>query len=274
MPVSVLVNGSPAASVSVLDRGFAFGDGVFRTVRVARGRPLNWKHHYRRLVADCATLRLAAPDESTLRRELEEVAPAEAAAKIIVTRGPATRGYRIPAAAKPTRVVAAFAFEPYAAAFAEDGVVVRRCELVSADQPRLAGAKTLNRLENVLARSEWQDAAVAEGLIADARGCVVGGTVTNVFVVKDDRIATPDLSRCGVVGAQRERVRERLEAAGSACSVRDIAFEELEVADEVFLTNSLAGIWPVRELGRGHWTPGPWTRGVQAMIAEDDARNG
>jgi hypothetical protein len=93
---------------------------------------------------------------------------------------------------------------------------------VLSEQPRLAGAKTLNRLENVLARSEWDDAAIAEGLLADAAAAVIEGTMSNLFVGARRRVVTPDLSRCGVVGAQRERVRELLAGAASAVEVADL----------------------------------------------------
>lgn len=151
-------------------------------------------------------------------------------------------------------------------------MTLRRCDLVLSEQPRLAGAKTLNRLENVLARSEWDDPAIGEGLLADARGRIVEGTMSNVFVVRHGQVFTPDLSRCGVVGAQRERVREQLAAAAVECIVRDITWPELLQAEELFLTNSLMGARPVTRLEGRSWPAGPMTRRVQSMIEIDDAR--
>lgn len=125
----------------------------------------------------------------------------------------------------------------------------------------------------MLARSEWSDPTIAEGLLADAQGRVVEGTMSNLFVIRQGVASTPDLSRCGVVGAQRERVRELLQlAAGIECRVRDLAWQDVEDADEVFLTNSLIGAWPVASFGERRWKPGPVTRRVQQLIAEDDAR--
>lgn len=265
-PTAVLVDGVFSATVSALDRGLAFGDGVFRTLAVRGGRPLNWAWHARRLAADCAALRLEAPPEATLLDELRRVAPGDASAKIIVTRGVGTRGYAI-APGKATRVVAAFPPPSHPPEAARDGVRVRRCALVLSEQPRLAGVKTLNRLENVLARGEWQDPEILEGLLGDAHGHVVEAVACNVFVVRDGALATPRLDRCGVVGAQRERVRELLPVAE-----RDITWDELARADEVFLTNSLVGAWPVRAFEGREWAVGPATRRVQALIAECDAR--
>ena len=233
------------------------------------GRPLNWRWHIARLRADCATLALPAPAEALLLEELARAAPGDAVAKVIVTRGSAGRGYAMPAHAVPRRIVMAFAPPAYPPEHARDGVTVHRCSLVLSQQPRLAGAKTLNRLENVLARTEWRDAAIAEGLLGDADARVVEGTMSNLFVVRAGRVRTPALGRCGVVGAQRERVRELL---GGRCEEGDISWSELEEADEAFLTNSLIGAWPVARMGTRHWAPGPVTREVQARLGEQDAR--
>jgi 4-amino-4-deoxychorismate lyase len=235
------------------------------------GIPLNWKHHFLRLRADCDLLALVLPEERDLLAEVARVAPEEATVKIIVTRGAGGRGYA-PVRHPPTRVVAAFAPPNFPESLRREGVRVRRCALVLSEQPRTAGAKTLNRLENVLARGEWTDAEVREGLLGDAAGRVIEGTMSNVFLVKDGRAATPALSRCGVVGAQRERVRELLAAEGIECTERDIAFEEVVAADEVFLTGSLIGAWPVSAFGERSWTPGPVTRRVQRLIEQDDAQ--
>jgi 4-amino-4-deoxychorismate lyase len=241
-------------------------------MHVRNAHPLNWRWHWRRLQADCATLALSPPDESTLLAEIASASPAEGTVKVMLTRGRAGRGYTIPATSTPTRIVAAFPAPSWPASHATHGVAVRRCELVLSEQPRLAGAKTLNRLENVLARSEWHDAAIAEGLLGDASGHVIEGTMSNVFVVAGGRLATPALDRCGVIGAQRERIRELASRAGIACAERPIAWNELVDADEVFLANSLIRIWPVARYERREWAAGPVTRRLQSLLDEDDAR--
>lgn len=270
---AVLVDGVAGDRVPATDRGLAFGDGVFRTLSIRAGRPLNWRWQYLRLAADCSQLGLDVPDKGLLASELAQVAPADATAKIVITRGTATRGYAISAGTRPSRIVMAFDPSAHHAGRAASGVAARRCSLVLSEQPRLAGAKTLNRLDNVLARSEWDDPAVAEGLLADARGNVIGGTMSNLFAVKGGRVATPELSRCGVIGAQRERVRELMAAEGIDCAVRDLPWEHLMDADEIFLTNSLIGAWPVTTLESRRWSVGPVTRRVQAMLENADARD-
>jgi 4-amino-4-deoxychorismate lyase len=267
----ILVDGVATDTVSALDRGLALGDGVFRTLRVRAGRPLNWRWHWTRLVADCARLRLPLPDEATLRSEVARVASHEAVVKAIITRGAAGRGYAMPADARATRIVSAHPVPPHPAEWTTAGVRVRRCHLVLAQQPRLAGAKTLNRLENVLARSEWDDPAIAEGLVADAEGRVIEGTASNLFIAAGGRVFTPDLARCGVIGAQRERVRELLGAERVHCEERDLRWTDVLAATEIFLTNSVIGVWPVRQVDERQYAPGPIAARLRELVERDDA---
>ncbi len=269
-----LVNGWPAHAVDAGDRGLMYGDGVFRTMRVRAGRPCNWACHLRLLHEDCRRLGLEEPPGEVLLAEIARLAPGEAVAKVIVTRGASGRGYGIPEGATPTRIVAAYPPAPDDPRAREEGVRVRRCELALGIQPRLAGVKSLNRLESVLARAEWTDPQVREGLLLDAGGRLVEGTMSNVFLVADGRVVTPALTRCGVRGSQRVRVLALARSAGLACEERDVAPDELERAQEVFLANSLIGIWPVADLDGHRWAPGPVTGRLQALVESDDAREG
>jgi 4-amino-4-deoxychorismate lyase len=142
---------------------------------------------------------------------------------------------------------------------------------VLGEQPRLAGVKSLNRLENVLARAEWRDPGIREGLLADSGGWLVEGTMSNVFLTVGARLVTPAITRCGVSGAQRERILDLANREGIACEVRDVAFAELRGAGEVFLANSLIGVWPVVALDDRHWKPGPVARRMQERIGDEDA---
>jgi 4-amino-4-deoxychorismate lyase len=268
---SYLVNGWPAQSVDAADRGFMYGDGVFRTLVVRGGRPLNWSIQFRLLAHDCGRIGLPAPDEGILRGEVARVAPGDAVVKAIVTRGASGRGYAYPTEIAPSRIVAAYPLADAQTDAREEGVRVRRCRMALAIQPALAGVKSLNRLESVLARAEWRDPGIREGLLADTEGRLVEGTMSNVFLVRGGVLVTPSLSRCGVNGAQRERVLELARAAGIPCEVRDTTFEELDGADEVFLTNSVIGIWPVVALGERRWSAGALTRRLQRLVEEADA---
>lgn len=235
------------------------------------GNPLNWRWHWARLAADCDKLKLPAPEEQLLRAEIARVAPGDAVVKATITRGQAGRGYAAPTEVRTTRIVSAHPLPDHPAEWRAAGVRVRRCHLVLSQQPRLAGMKTLNRLENVLARSEWDDPGIAEGLIADAEGRVIEGTMSNVFIAAGGRVFTPDLARCGVVGAQRERVRELLRHERVHCEERDLRWTDVLAAEEIFLTNSLIDVWAVRQVDERTYAPGPLAARLRELIEADDA---
>lgn len=268
---STLVDGQPAAGVSPADRGLLYGDGVFRTLRIRAGRPLNWAIHYRLLCDDCAALALPPPAEAVLLGELQQLGAGDAIARVAVTRGLGQRGYGFSEPVVPTRVVAVYPDVPVDSKAQREGVRVRRCALVLSEQRRLAGVKSLNRLENVLARAEWRDPGIREGLLLDRASRVIEATASNLFAVFGGRLVTPDLSRCGVRGAQRERILALARAAGLEAKVADIPFSILMGADEAFLANSVIGIWPVTACETRKWRPGPVTRALQRLIEQDDA---
>jgi 4-amino-4-deoxychorismate lyase len=269
----MLVNGVEDSKLSAADRGLAYGDGVFRTLAARGGVPRHWSRHYAKLAADCAAIALACPGEPLLRQEIERVCAAagECALKIVVTRGAGPRGYRYPSRVEPTRIVSSAPLPDYPASYGEEGVRVRRCRLRLAGQPALAGVKHLNRLENVLARAEWDDPQIVEGLLCDERDHVIGGTMTNVFIATRGVLATPKLERCGVAGVTRERVLDAAQRHGTACRVADLPWDEVLAADEVILVNSLAGAWPVREIEGRTRAVGPLARMLQTWIGSDDA---
>lgn len=252
----ILVNGETRGEVSALDRGLAYGDGVFRTLRARAGMAQLWTEHVGKLRHDCARLGIECPAEATLRAEVARVLALEpdCVVKITVTRGVGGRGYAPLQDAAPTRIVASFPLPPARPDFAAEGVRVRWCETRLALQPRLAGVKHLNRLENVLARAEWDDPDIAEGLMCDESGQVVEGTMTNLFVLEDRSLLTPPLDRCGVAGVQRERLLELAQRRGIACAIEPISRERLLAARQVYLVNSLVGLWWVARLDARSWT--------------------
>jgi 4-amino-4-deoxychorismate lyase len=133
----------------------------------------------------------------------------------------------------------------------------------------LAGIKHLNRLENVLAASEWQDREVPEGLLSDLSGFVVSGTRSNLFMLRGNILYTPNLSRCGVSGVQRDRVMDWARQHGITCNVVEIRMEELLGADEIFLVNSVFGLWPVREVAGYRRTTHPLSWKIQEWLSDE-----
>jgi 4-amino-4-deoxychorismate lyase len=268
----MIVNGAEADTIPAADRGVAYGDGVFRTLRVQNGTPQHWQRQYAKLEADCRALGLACPSAQTLRADLAmlENSGSGWAVKIIITRGSAARGYRIPASPQITRIVQSSALPQYPGEYAASGVKVHACRLRLGTQRALAGIKHCNRLEQVLARAEWGDDSIAEGLLCDGEGFVIGGTMTNVFISEGSRLVTPDLSSSGVAGVTRDRVMDAARRSGSACSVERVHHDRVLAADEVMLVNSLAGMWRVREYNGRIWKPGPVATQVKRWLDEEE----
>jgi 4-amino-4-deoxychorismate lyase len=258
------VNGVPAESVSVRDRGLAYGDGLFETISIRQGRPRLLDRHLQRLHLGCQRLQIAL-DMDLLRMEISGFAlqVGQGVAKLIITRGDGVRGYTLPPQQQTLRVLMSSSLPDYPAANAEQGVKLFPCVTRLAEQPLLAGIKHLNRLEQVLARAEWQGAEYAEGLMRDQSGRVIEGVFSNLFMVSSGQLLTPGLQRCGVAGVMREEIMERAKGLGIHCEVRDINHAELLSADEIYLCNSLYGIWPVRELDGRLWAVGELTRLLQ-----------
>ena len=269
----MLVNGKPGNTISIRDRGLLYGDGVFRTLRTAQGKALHWPLHYLKLQRDCTALGISCPDEALLRAELDQVLAQhpDGVVKLIVTRGEGARGYMPSADALPTRIWDFSPLPDYPPEWATQGIKARICSLRLSAQPRLAGIKHLNRMENVLAAAEWNNPEIAEGLLLDADGNVIEGTRSNLFMVSQGNLITPDLSRCGVAGIQRERVMAWAQQHGVTLQVRDVGLEEALHADELFVVNSIIGLWPVRELGQRHWTHFPVTAQIRHGLDQQDA---
>ncbi|MDY7565907.1 aminodeoxychorismate lyase [Pseudomonas sp. RTC3] len=260
------INGRPAETLPVTDRGLAYGDGLFETIAVKAGRPLLFERHLQRLATGCSRLAIAA-DQSLIRSELLAFAAqlGEGVMKLILTRGDSLRGYAPAPMAEPRRILQGGAAPAYPAAHAEQGICLFECLTRLSEQPLLAGLKHLNRLEQVLARSEWQDSAYAEGLMCDTSGRIIDGVYSNVFLIKEGVLLTADLSRCGVAGVMRAELLAQARTLGIGTEERDIQWLDLEQADEVFLSNSVYGVWPVRGVARLNWPVGPLTRKLQGI---------
>ncbi|MEW6446378.1 MAG: aminodeoxychorismate lyase [Pseudomonadota bacterium] len=250
-------------SVPLGDRGLHYGDGLFETMAVVDGTIRLFERHLARLELGAARLMLPQAPMRVLRDELAEVASGlgEGVLKLIMTRGSGGRGYALPESPQPSLIVLRYpGAVPPVAGMEEGGVRVRLCETRLARQPRLAGIKHLNRLEYVLARAEWSDPTVAEGLLLDSEGWLVEGVVSNVFFVRAGCLCTPLLDQCGVDGVMRQHVMTRAAALGVDVMEVRPCLRELLDADEVFITNSLHGIRAVTQLdGQRAWTAGPLT---------------
>lgn len=273
--MSMLINGQLSNSVEADDRGLAYGDGLFETIEICQGRFVFWQHHIKRLVGGCRRLSIPEPDPIQLHDEASQLLEpkSDGVLKIIISRGSGGRGYRIPDRPCPTRVISLHPKPDYPAEHQNRGVSLGVCAARLAINPQLAGLKHLNRLEQVLARTELNESKHHEGLMLDYEGHPVEGIMSNLFWVSKGELFTPDLSFCGIAGVIRSIIINLAQKNGIPCNVGRFTMEQLLLADEIFMTNSLIGIWPVRRLNRQPFLPGILTPKMINLLNDERKRN-
>jgi 4-amino-4-deoxychorismate lyase len=241
-----LVNGVEGASISADDRGLQYGDGLFETMAAANGKVLRLDRHLARLAEGCHRLGMPTPSSDQIESDCVRVLEGLGAAvvKLVVTRGPGPRSYVPPAHPTLTRIVVSTA-QQVSETEAARPLTVRICETRLGRNPRLAGIKHTNRLEQVLAGAELREPQVDEGLMRSTDDRLVCATAANLFMVRNGRLLTPQISDCGVSGVMRETVLRAAAQLGLEVEVGDFTLADLERADEFFLTNAVRGIRPV-----------------------------
>ncbi|GAA5010614.1 aminodeoxychorismate lyase [Lysobacter lycopersici] len=232
------------------DRGIAYGDGLFETLRVHRGEVPWWREHWSRLRLGAERLGIPLPDEAPVREEAESLFAdgGDGVLKLLVTRGAGERGYAPPANPVPTWIVSRHAVP----ATPDRGLCLHVCATRVASQPALAGIKHCNRLEQVLARAEAERAGADEGLMLDSAGNAIGATTANLFTLIEGRWVAPAIVDCGIAGVCRAKLLPALDA-----DERMLSPAEVEAADAVFLCNAVRGILPVARLGAREWPSHP-----------------
>ncbi len=268
----VWVDGKETNLVPAEDRGLAFGDGLFETMGFHGDRVPLLERHLQRLEDGARRLRIALdPDQvrDEILRFLAGAGSDDGVIKLIVTRGDGGRGYRAEQGIAARRILLQRPRGAHPDAWWSEGVTIRHCETRLGSNRALAGMKHLNRLEQVMARMEWDDPQIAEGLMSDQKGRIVEGISTNLFLVSGGRLLTPVIDQCGVAGVMRAHILQVV-APQLALHSEEIQCERalLAAAQEVFLCNAVVGVWPVRQLGTTRWPLGPVTRKVQAHVAQ------
>jgi 4-amino-4-deoxychorismate lyase len=262
-----LLNGVALDQPLAASRGLHYGDGVFRTLLKFDGQLVDFKLQILKLEHDARALGLDPPAAGLLRQEAEALSAGAAAAvlKILLLRAGTGRGYA-PRGAATDRLLLRYPLPQYPASHWREGIRAFRCGLRLGRQPVLAGIKHLNRLEQVLATRDWPE-DMDEGVLCDERGAPICGTRSNLFWVEGGVLHTPALDGCGVAGMMRDKVLAAAAALALTVRIETRPWTKLIDADEAFVSNSLIGLWPLRELEQRRWpAPGPVTARLAAAL--------
>lgn len=262
--MTTIINGSLIDSVSVRDRGLQYGDGFFTTMLVTGDQLLNWPGHWRRVQHAAHRLQFPAIDEQALFTQVKQAVAvfnytkstieSNKVVKIIFTRGIGGIGYQMPEMPQISTILQVMPApihierEPqtHLPIFSQpQAIELGVCKTLSGIQPQLAGLKHLNRLENVLARSEITAKSLAEGVMLNAYQQVIGGTQSNLFLIKGNNLITPLLTDSGVEGTTRYQLSHLAEGLDLIWQESTLVLADLLQADELFLANAVRGIMPV-----------------------------
>ncbi len=251
MPSGILPHAqglTPNGDVPVTDRGLAYGDGLFETIAVVDSKPKLLAAHLARLQRGAERLVITGLDFNAIETAVGAASAAfssHGAVKLMVTRGDGPRGYTPPVAQNPRWWLQSFAWTPPTALPTGAHVAISSVRL--GEQPLLAGLKHLNRLEQVLARAEYPATRADEALMLDSAGRLVCASSANIFVVREGKLFTPRLDRCGVAGVVRGALLAGASKGDLPWSITETELTPASLvgAEEVFLTSALRGVWAV-----------------------------
>ena len=271
------------AKISVFDHGLLYGDGVFEGIRVYKGRIFKLAEHLDRL---CASARAIVLDVPMSREELTEAAVKtcrlnklrDGYIRLVVTRGVGYLGLSPYKCKKPTVFIIAATIELYPEKVYRQGMKLVTVGTMRTPPAALSpNVKSLNYLNNIMAKVEAIGAGGDEGLMLNAQGYVAECTGDNLFILKRGVLITPPSSAGALCGITRQVVMELAAEAGIPAREENLTRYDIFTADECFLTGTAAEVVPVRELDRrviGNGRPGPLTTDLMRRYKELTARNG
>lgn len=267
----ILINGIPSEYVSAADRGLQYGDGVFETIACVGTHAVFIEQHLKRMEHGARKLDIAFPDRELflhdIHRLLKNSGDNKSIIKLLLTRGQGKRGYRYEQSQLPTRVGMLSDWPEYVEQWNRQGIKSRFCTTSASINPQLAGIKSLNRLENVLACNEL-GGEYDEGFLCDIDGNVIEGTISNVFAVIDNVLVTPDLSRCGIRGIMREQVLASAYESGISVNIINLSRETLMNSQEIFICNSVVGLCVVKQLEQQRFNNHTMTESIKRALGE------
>lgn len=267
------VNGRLNGTISPLNRGLAYGDGVFETLRVVNGQILLWHYHQQRLIKGCQRLQIPL-DQADLNIWVDELLDSvqgslarSAVMKVVVSRGTGGRGYRPDLSLSPDVVLTMHPFEQVETVPAHLCI----CNYRLPSNSNLAGIKHLNRLDNVMLQAECLHRGFDDGLVMDNDDNVVEATSSNVFFESAGVLYTPDLNHCGVEGVMRRFIIEELSPSlGLEVIIEPIKRRRLSDFDSAFCCNSVRGLVPIASAGEFQFVQTAAQSKLQQRLSEYD----
>jgi len=230
-----------------------YGQCVFETIAISNGQACLLDAHLSRLELGAKRLGLSINQHliSSLRNDIEKIITGQikAVVRVNLTMGTGGRGYANPTPDEQTltRIVSLHDYPPHPPSNWQEGIVLGVADIRLSHQPYLAGLKHGNRLEQIIARSQWAD-NWHEALLMDLDGHIVEATQSNVFIVHNNKLITPSLNKAGVAGVMRECIMNIASSLGIEVQIKEVTIDEVKQADAVFLSNSVIGLWPVKAL--------------------------
>lgn len=263
------INGISCQHLPIMDRGLHYGDGIFETIACVDGKLQFWNEHIERMYSGANQLCIESNVIDNFEQDVQILLQANeisnCVVKLILTRGQSDRGYRSAKPQKPTRLVILSDLPQYPEQYSNQGIKACFCAHPVSANSRLAGIKHLNRLDNVLARNEWQD-EYQEGFMLNDSGHIIEGTMSNIFAVKNNQLHTPSLNYSGVDGIIRRQILSIAKQQSIESVITDIKKEDIINMDEVFVCNSLIGVWPINNLENKSYSVGPITRNLSEAL--------
>ncbi|MGF1908242.1 aminodeoxychorismate lyase [Vibrio kasasachensis] len=263
------LNGQTADSISLLDRSFQYGDGCFTTMLTKQGKLMYWSYHLQRMQACLDALAIPQPDWNQVETWLNLAANNESLAglKLHISRGEGGRGYSATQVSAPNVTINDFAYPAHYLQWQEQGIELGVCRTRLGINPLLAGHKHNNRLEQVLVKTELDERALADAVVLNISGNVIETSMANLFWRQGEILYTPDLDVSGVAGVARRRVLEHAKLQNIPVQLGQFELADLLRANEVFITNSLLGIAPIKAIESQSFSIGTMTRSIQETLS-------
>jgi len=245
----MLINGIVTTNINAADRGLAYGDGLFSTIKIEHGKVIDWPLHLKRLQSGASRLFFPSIDWELLAKEIFESAQtvkqhSHYVLKVILTRGSGGRGYSAAGCDQAVRIISLSHFPDTYLKWQQQGINIIKCDTLLGRNKQLAGLKSLARLEQVFIKQELINLQADEGLVCDELGNVIEGCSANLFIYLNGQWLTPKLDFCGVAGVMRARI---LQSKLLNITEKDISLDDIEQATCLCLTNALMGVVPVKQ---------------------------